>query len=375
MRAAGKACLYTLFCPFFCCYCCLMIPQAITPKCGNWRRQKHREKHSKMVILQIEKRERQHKRRNSLTSEPSTARKLGNYLRRRERWCDQESSTFFSKLPTEIRMHIYALVLNGKDHIYIDQNRWNERFEINCRLLDKHAHLFVDLDRATTKRKEDGNLDTIGKGRPQATDTEDLERKESRNTETTEAADGRPQVHNPSTTKGTQDRNGREPRRTKSLLPLLLTCRRVYAEAIPLLYSGNTFVTCVGHNLHYFPRSIPEVHRDRITSLVIYSPIGSGISWESTERTLLSFKNLKSCRIVIVEEEALLWPRSREHLRPESLNDVQSLYGIHCLPILRGIEETCLWDKITLTIDFWSAGMRIRVGGEDRRLQAREKLG
>lgn len=110
VKKAFKLCLCILCPPCYCCY-------ALMPTggfCGNARMQKQRAKFNKMTELQVEKRERQPKRRKSLTGEPSAARKLDDILRVRERWCDQRASILFSKLPGEICMHIYVFVLQCK---------------------------------------------------------------------------------------------------------------------------------------------------------------------------------------------------------------------------------------------------------------------
>jgi hypothetical protein len=128
VKDVGKACCYALCCPYFACY-----RRSHTPRIGcviNRRMQNQRKASSKMFGLQIEKRQRQHKRRNSLTGDPSTTWKLGSNLKWRNRWCDQITSPLFLKLPPELRMKIYALVLNERNLLRVVPNEEKGKFRI-----------------------------------------------------------------------------------------------------------------------------------------------------------------------------------------------------------------------------------------------------
>lgn len=157
VKTVSKACFYTFCCPLACCYCCLSIPSKLVPRCGNYRRGKHDRERSKMFALQIGKRQRQHKRRHSLTEKRTETSKVGGFFKRRGRWHGQESSALFSKLPAELRMKIYELVLNGDNFLHLIPNYKEGKFGISKSFLGRNADLFVDVEEDTPRAIANGN--------------------------------------------------------------------------------------------------------------------------------------------------------------------------------------------------------------------------
>lgn len=89
---------------------------------------------------------------------------------------------------------------------------------------------------------------------------------------------------------------------TDLYLPGWRTDIHSYAEAIPLLYSGNTFVISLPSNLCNFARSLPDVHLNRITSLVLHARAREWVIWHLTDSIPLRLRNLKNCHIIVLDE-------------------------------------------------------------------------
>ncbi|KAL1613141.1 hypothetical protein SLS60_001373 [Paraconiothyrium brasiliense] len=162
-------------------------------------------------------------------------------------------------------MRIYELVLNGDNFLHLIPNYQKGKFGIDTSFLGRNADLFADVEEDTPRAVANGNhyenLDIMSRLKHYST--------------------------------------VRKLKSTPSLLSLLLTCRRVYAEAIPLLYSGNTFVISLGGNLYNFARSLPNIHLNRITSLVLYTPEPG---WPVIDNIPLKLRNLKSCHIIVLDK-------------------------------------------------------------------------
>lgn len=110
---------------------------------------------TRIFNLQIRQRERQHRRRRSLTEERSTISRMGDHLRGREVWCNQENSTFFSKLPAELRLKIYSLVLNEEDLLRICTDIKRAKFQIGNSFLEDNPDLFADTEDPRTLKDGD----------------------------------------------------------------------------------------------------------------------------------------------------------------------------------------------------------------------------
>jgi hypothetical protein len=142
VKDIGKACCIALCYPVFACYRCFHAPIV---RCGTSRLVQDQLHASRMFDLQMDKREHQHKRRNSLTGNLSTTWKLGGFLKRRDRWCDQKSSPLFSKLPPELRIKIYALVLNEQNLLRVVPNEAKGKFRIHRSSVYKGAELSSEI--------------------------------------------------------------------------------------------------------------------------------------------------------------------------------------------------------------------------------------
>jgi hypothetical protein len=116
------------------------------------------------------------------------------YLEAEQRSDDQQDSGFVSRLPYDVRIIIYEMVLGGKVFHCSAQNQKSRITHFECNHPDR-----IDDEGARHKCSNDW--------------------------------------YGPSPSS-----NGQEARATVGLLSLLLTCRKVYSEAIGTLYSSNTFV-------------------------------------------------------------------------------------------------------------------------------------
>ncbi|TGO68339.1 hypothetical protein BOTNAR_0026g00260 [Botryotinia narcissicola] len=183
----------------------------------------------------------------------------------------QGGSTFFGLLPSEVRMEIYKWVLGGRVlHI--------------VRRKDKLSHVVCksdrrDLDAGT--REEDACIVAGCRG-----------------------------VKIPGGS-GVHEIIGEG---SGSLIPLLQVCRRIYSEAISLLYSTNTFNFDSMESFTSFSNEILPRRFDSITSVTLdfsfdtsslYNESSSNDvpRWERTWMIIGSMKSLKSLKATII------WPR------------------------------------------------------------------
>ncbi|TGO64020.1 hypothetical protein BCON_0009g00290 [Botryotinia convoluta] len=183
----------------------------------------------------------------------------------------QGGSTFFGMLPSEVRMEIYKWVLGGRVlHI--------------IRRKDKLGHVVCRCDRRDSDvrtREEDACIVAGCRG-----------------------------VKIPGGS-GVHERVGEG---SGSLLQLLQVCRRIYSEAISLLYSTNTFNFDSMESFISFSNEILPRRFDSITSVTLdfsfdtsslYNESSSNDlpRWERTWMIIGSMKSLKSLKATII------WPR------------------------------------------------------------------
>ncbi|KAF7912061.1 hypothetical protein BELL_0299g00090 [Botrytis elliptica] len=183
----------------------------------------------------------------------------------------QGGSTFFGMLPLEVRMEIYKWVLGGKVlHI--------------IRRKDKLSHVVCKCDRKDSDvgtREEDACIVAGCRG--------------------VKILGG----------SGVHERIGE---RSGSLIQLLQVCRRIYSEAISLLYSTNTFNFDSMESFISFSNEILPHRFDSITSVTLdfsfdtsslYNESSSNDvpRWERTWMIVGSMKSLKSLKATII------WPR------------------------------------------------------------------
>ncbi|KAF2652282.1 hypothetical protein K491DRAFT_57105 [Lophiostoma macrostomum CBS 122681] len=84
------------------------------------------------------------------------------------------------------------------------------------------------------------------------------------------------------------------------VLSLLLTCRTVYNEAIPILYGNNTFCFFYDEDFVRFARHVPRKHLAAIKSLALYKGNYTRIL-ETVAQYLNLMSGLQSCEIPFLE--------------------------------------------------------------------------
>ncbi|KAL4913048.1 hypothetical protein BDW62DRAFT_193424 [Aspergillus aurantiobrunneus] len=106
-------------------------------------------------------------------------------------------------------------------------------------------------------------------------------------------------------------------------MPMLRSCRRVYIEAIDMLYQANDFYLENPRTLIELPKYVPQPHLSAIRSLYLESPAYNNswtsedllLRWKGVVDTLKGFHGLRSLCIILrpwfgldVEKDALLEP-------------------------------------------------------------------
>lgn len=113
-----------------------------------------------------------------------------------------------------------------------------------------------------------------------------------------------------------------------------LTARNRYAEAIGLVYTGNTFELKVGYDIVNFARSIPDRHLQNIRSLTLHIArlyLCDSQDWKDTLEVLKKMPGLTSCRVVIREFYNL--DLTAENMLQCSLASVQKVVdSLRCMP-------------------------------------------
>lgn len=173
--------------------------------------------HKRMADMHFAREGRKLNRRKSLSDQQSAAR-LTRMFESKKRLSNQADSPLFSKLPFEIRVAIFKYVLFDTGAMFVDTARinpddWNSFDAIQtqaCELDSRSLNEFSDL------KSIDPGLRV-----------------------------------NPS----------------QLSLALLQTCRRVYAEALPVLYSQTQFVFKEPRHLVSFYHSVPATHFTHIRSI------------------------------------------------------------------------------------------------------------
>jgi hypothetical protein len=124
---------------------------------------------------------------------------------------DQPDSAFLSRLPLDVRMMIYEMVLGGMTfHVSAGDNH------------SRIYHLVCQAPEQITQSQNHGQCHQVTIKRPSSAQQEDFGH-------------------------------------ATGLLPLLTTCRKVYSEAINLLYSGNRFeFTQIHTAFRFLTRMIPQ---------------------------------------------------------------------------------------------------------------------
>ncbi|KAF2675580.1 hypothetical protein K458DRAFT_437879 [Lentithecium fluviatile CBS 122367] len=82
-------------------------------------------------------------------------------------------------------------------------------------------------------------------------------------------------------------------------MPLLLSCRRVYTEAIDLLYTQKTFIFSVKFQFRTWARSIPPARFALIRSLVLHWTEPPVVDWDEQLELLGGMPRLKRCRVLV----------------------------------------------------------------------------
>ncbi|KAF7862752.1 hypothetical protein EAF04_007624 [Stromatinia cepivora] len=204
--------------------------------------------------------------------EVEEANKEGEVERVERKFFGQGGSRFFDMLPREVRMEIYERVLGGRVlHIV---RRKTKMGHVVCKCDGRN------LDGGDTRR-EDACMVAGCRG--------------------LKILGG----------SGVHERVGEG---SGGLIQLLQVCRRVYSEAIPLLYSTNTFDFDSMESLISFSNEILPRRFDSITSIALSfsfdtsslfneSSCNNVPRWERTWMIIGSMKSLKSLRTTII------WPR------------------------------------------------------------------
>ncbi|KAI5361971.1 hypothetical protein Slin15195_G056200 [Septoria linicola] len=144
------------------------------------------------------------------------------YLQREQHTKDQMQSSFISKLPYDVRVLIYDLILGGN---VFHCSAPNQKSRITHYVCSRPCHIEHEGSRHKCSDASYGQLSVAG--RSYATST-------------------------------------------SGLLALLLTCRQVYSEAMPALYGGNTFVFSQNFAAFTFlkltipPSRLPQIRHFRL---------------------------------------------------------------------------------------------------------------
>lgn len=142
-----KCCLCLTCPPCFCCISCLRCLSHASP-CGTGRRMAARRKPVDMLDVYFERREHHLKRRKSLSGPAGPV--LHDPVALRKKRYSQAQSPMFSKLPAEVRIRIYEMVLCSEEflHLVVDwrfvDNTWSRcgRLAINdCVMSECHSNL------------------------------------------------------------------------------------------------------------------------------------------------------------------------------------------------------------------------------------------
>ncbi|CAI6238649.1 unnamed protein product [Periconia digitata] len=244
------------------------------------------EPHNKAI-----RQERRNRRRNSLShsdaqdsefpKESSTARFGFSSWARKPDLNRQLQSRIFS-LPAEIRLQIYEEVMIVEPLVHIDSDiRIAKCRDAQC------------LPRLTYKSQADGfTEEQIALARnhlPCLEGTNYIYRSPYEN------------IWDDSATKKTRE----DGRNKHGIIALLQSCRRIYTETKPLLYTKNTFITTLDTPFLTFTKSLPQPHLTLIRNLVLFLPsnpdydpgykVSMGYSWTPTMRVLSQMPNLHRC--------------------------------------------------------------------------------
>ncbi|KAF2684268.1 hypothetical protein K458DRAFT_487228 [Lentithecium fluviatile CBS 122367] len=266
--------LYLACCP---CACVgLVVGARLTGKCGHSRMMEQQRKPVRIMTMYFQDRERALKRRKSLSERPSLS--LSHLALLKKRLYTQEKSPLFAKLPAELRVKIFEYVLSDEPylHVYPYMSRSRKAGRGRFKVADCFTRTGLPVQEVYGEGDSTGTPWAVEHRRC-------LEFHEMRR----------------GIGIGTRGSAPDSPR--YRFLPLLMTCRRVYTEAIHLLYSNNTFATSMGYNIINFSRTVPDSHFSLITSLVLFTSddIEPNMeAWKGTLHILRQMPNLRNCHVI-----------------------------------------------------------------------------
>ncbi|KAF2652281.1 hypothetical protein K491DRAFT_57101 [Lophiostoma macrostomum CBS 122681] len=265
-------------CPLFCIYVCLYCPFDF---CGGREQERKNAAYKEDARLcrvkdtEYQLREEKLTRRKSLSSQRTRL-----FRKAKIQEMDQLQSPLFSKLPAEIRIKIYSYLLadNSTVHIWTEKER-PIRLKCRCDLQTETDPIPISIDCVNDESSEDMHLECFA----YYSIAGDI---------VNSGALGRGYA---AFEEGNQVQ--------LSMLPLLRTCRRVYKEALPLLYAEHTFTFVQERDFINFARSVPRSHLGMIRSLNIYKedfPPGAASMEDATYACLSHFTSLRRCNIAVV---------------------------------------------------------------------------
>jgi hypothetical protein len=139
----SAACCVLCLCPILwpCLCCALRATPWYGPKCGNYRFQRKCERISKIASIEQARRERGLRNRKRELSVPRDPKRRRIFrLREKEVDYEQRQCFLFAKLPPELRLKIYELVLceTGCVHVYRKAKNGTETTMLSSRLCYQH---------------------------------------------------------------------------------------------------------------------------------------------------------------------------------------------------------------------------------------------
>lgn len=114
-KSACKTCCWIFFLPCTFCYSACCAPRY---KCGNGLRMAARRKEREMATIRYQHQEKSFKRRKSLSAGTKSGG-LRALFGQPPKTSNQSQSALFAKLPAEIRLKIYKIVLNDEPLLHI----------------------------------------------------------------------------------------------------------------------------------------------------------------------------------------------------------------------------------------------------------------
>ncbi|KAF2636886.1 hypothetical protein P280DRAFT_552691 [Massarina eburnea CBS 473.64] len=229
------------------------------------------------------RRAKQYERRNSLSNFHATETRLTKlqrliFRKNRARTDSQEHCMLFSKLPVEIRTMIWKYVLCEREITQITHGYKKKNATL-------HFEDCFSGDECSTKGRGPALIEESAVlGHIACVEDHDYER------DTKRAA-----------------------REKYPLLPLVMACRRVYAETLPILYTENAFIMTLDHTFLTFALSIPPSHFNLIHSLILYLPgvpdLNKGWnhgcwahSWSPTLEVVTKMAGLQQCHFIVRDD-------------------------------------------------------------------------